>query len=449
MGAVRNYVCGAFVAGASFIAGLAWAQVPITPVIPSLGEIVAPPKAPTLPERIFNLEDAQRLAQLNDPRLLSAEQDAIIAEQRVKEAKFLFLPEFGLQASATKFDARYPFSLSEEFRNILLFPGSSSENLYSGRGYARLSLYEGGRHVNTLQLAHAAHKQALSQYESVKREVLLSTKSTFFRLILAQERLKAAQASETSVEAIAKLARAGPWERVEAESLLGEARIETSAARHELDSSKLAFLKSLNLELDTPFRVEGTLKTDNSDIDMSKAVLWAMELRPELQAETYKAQMDVISVNLALGRRYPTVFLAGDYELTAQRFPLKNNNWDATIGIKLPFSYDFWTQLKQKRAEQRQGELKRAELQDRVRLEVHQAYENMQYWQKEWPERYANYRKVKELYDAARREAGNSLAQARAAISLAKLELSYLTAVTEHILARAKLEWAVGRELSQ
>ena len=38
--------------------------------------------------------------------------------------------------------------------------------------------------------------------------------------------------------------------------------------------------------------------------------------------------MDAIGVNLALGRRYPTVFLAGDYELTSQRFPLDKNNWD-------------------------------------------------------------------------------------------------------------------------
>ena len=48
------------------------------------------------------------LALKNDSRLLSAEQDRIIAEQRLTEAKLEFLPEFGLQASAAKFDARYP-----------------------------------------------------------------------------------------------------------------------------------------------------------------------------------------------------------------------------------------------------------------------------------------------------------------------------------------------------
>lgn len=399
-------------------------------------------------ERVFNLEDAQRLAQLNDPKMLSAEQDTIIAQERVKEARFQFFPDIGLQASATKFESRYPFSLSGDFRNILLFPGTP-QNIYSSRGYFHMSLYEGRRHIDTLELTKTAHKAALSNYESVKRDVLLSSKDAFYRLILAQEKLAAAENNEIVVAESAASPRLDAWEKVEAESLLGEARVQTAESRHELDSRKLAFLKSLNLELDTTFRVVGTLKSSASSVDTEKAVLWAMELRPELQSETYKAQMDAISVNLAFNRRNPTLFLAGDYELTGQRFPLRQNNWASTIGIKIPFSYDYWSQIKQKRAEQRQGELKRAELQDRVRLEVRQAYENMQYWQKEWPERTAHYLKVKALYDEASQAAGGALAKARATSSLTRLHLAALAAVTEHILAQAKLEWAVGRELTR
>jgi outer membrane protein TolC len=402
----------------------------------------------SLTDRVFTLEDSERLARLNDPRLLSAEQDTIIAQQRVLEARFLFLPEFGLQASATKFDARYPFSISGDFRNILLFPGSQTENLYSGRGYMHLSLYEGKRHLNTLRLAQAAAKQAQNNYESVKRDVQLSSRGAFFRLILAQEKLQIWKDNENAVADIVAKAGLGVWERVDAEALLGNVRAKASEARHELDESRLAYLKSLNLELDTTFRVSGELKSETLSLDPEKASLWALELRPELQSETYKAQMDAISVNLALGRRNPSLFLAGDYELTGQRFPLRNNNWDMTVGIKIPFSYDYWTELKRKKAEQRQGELKRAEVQDRVRMEVRQAYENLQYWQREFPRREQLYKRVKELFDAAAAQApGQSLSRARAMVELGEIYLRYLTAVKEQILARAELEWAVGREL--
>lgn len=407
-------------------------------------------------DRTFNLEDAQRLAELNDARLLSAEQDTVIADQRVMEARYLFLPEFGLQGSATKYQARYPFALSDEFRNILLFPdnpeifGHNTGAIYSGRGYMNMTLYEGGRSLNTLRLAQAALKQANSNYESVKADLRVSVADVFYNLILAQERVKAADAYLSSVQDLLAAGRLDAWDRIQAEGALAEARAKSDEALHNLDLRRLAFLKILNLELDTPFQVVGDLKTKPVNIDVNRAGLWAMELRPELQSETYKAQMDEISVNLAQARRIPTIYLAGDYELTNTEFPVKENNWDATVGIRIPFAYDYWTQLKEKRAEQRQGQLKRAELQDRVRLEVRRAYSDLQYWQKEFPLREQEYQRLQALYDAAQRQPGGSpLARIRALSALLDLKVSYLTAVTEHILALARLERAVGREVSQ
>ncbi len=385
----------------------------------------------------------------NDPKLQSAEQDVIIAEARVTEARLRFLPDIGLQASATKYHARYPFALSPEFRSLLLFPGASSENIYSGRAYFNMPLYEGQRTLNTLRLAQASQKQALSNRDSVRMDVNLRAKEAFYRLLLAQERAAAFETHLKTAEAAAESSGLGAWDRVEAETGLGLARSRAAESRHALDTARLQFLNTLSLELDTPFRVVGTLETRPAKAEVEKAVIWAMELRPELQSQTYRVQMDAIGVNLAIGRRNPTVYLAGDYELTAQRFPLKNNNWDVSLGIKIPIAYDFWSQLKQKRAEQRQGELARAELQDRVRLEVRQAAETLKWWQDEWPRREAQWKKVAALYDAAMGQSGPALTRLRARDGVLELRLAHLTAVTEHILARARFERAVGRELPQ
>ena len=93
------------------------------------------------PERAYSLDDALHLVR-NDPKLQSSEQDVIIAESRVTEAELRFLPEVGLQASASKFNALYPFALPDTYHNILLFP-NTPENIYSGRGYFNLPIYEG------------------------------------------------------------------------------------------------------------------------------------------------------------------------------------------------------------------------------------------------------------------------------------------------------------------
>ncbi len=396
-------------------------------------------------EKTYTLEDALKFARKNDSSLLTAEQTTIIARHRVTEARLHFLPEFGIKASATKYESKNPFSPTEA--NVLLFPGRR-ENIYTGRSYLYMPLYEGLKHVNTLKLAKASHEEAKTNYQSIKRAVQRNTTSIFYRLILAQERHSAAQENETALEEIARYGRLGQWERVETEALLGAARVDASKAKHDLSLKRLDFLKVVNLELNTPFRLEGKLETKPADVDIHKAVIWAMDLRPELRSQTYKAQMDSISVNLALSRRHPTLFVAADYEVTGSQFPLRENNWDATIGVKLPFTYDFFSQLKQKKAEQRQGQLQRAALQDRVRLEVRQAHAKLLYWQKEYPKREALLKKVRALFKAAASaQTGGGLAKARAAAALAGIRLAYLESVTEHVLALANLEWAVGRTL--
>ena len=401
---------------------------------------------PGAPERVYTLDDAMRLIR-NDPRLQSSEQDVIIAGSRVTEAKLRFLPEVGVQASASKYGALYPFALSQDFRSILLYP-NSPENIFSGRGYFNLPIYEGQRTLNTLRLTQAAYKQALSNRDSVRMDLVVQVKDAFYRLLLAQERASAAAENLRSLERVAEDSGLGPWERIEAESALAVARARGAQTAHEEQSARLSFLKSLNLELDTSFRLSGSLETAPAKIEVEKAVLWAMELRPELQSQTYKAQMDAIGVNLAFSRRYPTLFLAGDYELTDSRFPLRKNNWDVTVGVKLPLSYDLWSQLKQKRAEQRQGQLARSDLQDRVRLEVRGSAESMGYWQDEVPRRQAQWRRVQTLYDATAGKARPALSKLRAYEGLLALRLAYLEAVTEHLLARTRLERAVGREIA-
>ncbi len=416
----------------------------------SVGGAQAPNQSePGSPERTYTLEDSLRLVR-NDPRLQSAEQDLIIADSRVNEAELAFLPEVGVQASATKYNSIYPFALGGDSSNVLLFPqgqqSAEPENLYSGRAYFNLPLYEGQRSLNTLKLARAAAQQATTNRDSVTMDLVLQVKESFYRLLLAQEKAKAAGDYATAADALAADEKLGPWEAVEAQSALAEAHARASEAAHELQSARLNYLKALNLELDTPFRVVGELKTAPLTIEVEKAVLWAMDRRPELQSLNYKAQMDAIGVNLALSRRYPSVFLAGDYQLVAQEFPLNKNNWDLSVGVKLPITYDFWSQITQKRAEQRQGQLTRTELQDRVRLEVRQAAESLLYWQAELPRREAQWTRVETLFKAAAGKAGGVLSKIRAREGLAELRLSYLTAVTEHLLARARLERAVGRE---
>ena len=116
------------------------------------------------------------------------------------------------------------------------------------------------------------------------------------------------------------------------------------------------------------------------------------------------------------------------------------------LSIRFPIAYNFWSQLRQRKAEQRQGQLKRTSLQDQVRIEVRTAYEDLLFWGKEIPKRQEAFEKIRALYRAASN--GSPAAKSIGArIAFLDSELAYLGAVQEHLVAQARLERAIGRPL--
>jgi len=177
-------------------------------------------------------------------------------------------------------------------------------------------------------------------------------------------------------------------------------------------------------------------------------------MRSEMKSEIYKAQMDDIAVNMAMIRRYPNVYLGGSYDVIGYRIDsldnnsIRSNNWAASIAIHFPLSYDIWTQVVQRRAQQRQGDLKRAELQDRIRFENLNAHKDLEFWGAETAKRKATLDAVKREYAEAVKTAPASPAALRTLGAISGLEKSCLESVYAQLMARIKLEWAQGRDLA-
>ena len=404
----------------------------ISLLLGNLGDVEAAGSAAI---EVYDLEEALHKAGRNSAALQGAAQGVKIAEERVKEARTLFYPEVGLQGSATRFNARRAFSLRPDFGTNLLFP-SNNENFFSGQAYAQMPLYAGRKNINTYRLTQTALKQARSKYQTAKLDIAYRTKRAFYRFLLARAMVSATKELESRVKTSTRS------RSLKSAALKADIRTASAEARQKLELARLDFLRGLNRELDTPIDVVGELITKAIDVDLAKALIWSTELRPELQAQTYRSQMDAIAVNLALGRRIPTVVLGVDYEVVGEKFPLRQNNWDATVGVRIPFALNFWTQHHQRVAEQRQGQIKRAELRDEVHLEVRKAHQNLNFWNEEWPKRETEFNELQRLFDSSPSGAGLD-----GAASVLRAQRRYLEAVTEHLLSRARLERAIGRTL--
>jgi len=402
----------------------------------------------------LTLADTVALAVKNSPAALAAEQDIIIARQRVHEARFLAMPQFALSGSLNRVNLEYPAVLGSELGNRFISPSAGNE-FYSMRVEALQPLYTGGKNTNTLKLAKTAHNQAKVNFDTVRADAALAAKKVFYTL-LYQRRLSVSSAGWAErAGTLAASVQKDAFEALEADLLLASLADQARQAERGAGAARTELLRVLNREPGWQGEVEGEFSVLPVESAAGASLVAAMETRSELKSEVYKAQMDDIAVNMALVRRNPTIYLGASYDVNADKFASladqndRSSNWLASVSIHFPLSYDIWTQVQQRKAQRRQGELKRAELQDQVRFEIVSAHKEAVFWQEEAEKLRADSEKARAAYEKAARAARPSMPALRAMCALCSLEGKYLQAVYNQLLARIRLEWAQGRDFAR
>ncbi len=396
----------------------------------------------------LTLENAIRLGLENNSEFLTAQQEIIIAEQKVSEAKFRYLPQLALQGTATWYDLDYPMVLSDSVANRFI-PGKmlNNDKHFYGVGITGTQyLYSGGRIHGTLKAARANLKQSQSRYEAVKNAVVLDIKKSFITLLYAQENARITQELWEKVSAWYARPSGTLWTQIEQKALLAQLQSARATAQKEQEEARLALLTSLNKELNSPLTISGTLAPVSVEEDLAHLNLWATQFRPELKSAIYALELDSISIDLALSKKYPDIILNASYEKLGTQ-NLEDENKQVSLAVRLPLPYNFSEQITQKRAEQRKSELKRARMEDTIRVQVTQRFANMLFWQQETLTRQQTFQEVSALFDRAAREtAKTGVAPLHAAQAYLQTAQSYLQALRENHHARAELEWAIGKD---
>mgnify|MGYP001775711257 FL=1 len=399
----------------------------------------------------LTLENAIRLGLENNSDFLAAQQEIIIAEQKVKEAKFLFLPQFSLQGTATWYDLDYPMVLPDSVANRFI-PNNDllSEDMkhqFLGAGISATQyLYAGGRFRNTLKMAEANLKQVQSKYEAVKNATVLNIKKSFFRLLYAQHNVELAEKVQQKAGRYSRSLHTGAWNKIKAQYLLSRLNSLKSEANNELQKAQLAMLVSLNKELNSQIKVRGDFKPVEVELDLPRLNLWAMEFRPELKAAIYALELDNLAIDLALSRRYPDLILTGSYERLGFD-NLDDENKQISLAVRLPLPYNLSTQNAQRKAEQKQSTLRRAAIEDSIRVQVAENYADLVFWQAEVISRQQTWRDVQKLLSQAERAAAPDLTALEALDAYYQTGRSYYEAIRQNLTAKAGLEWAIGQDL--
>lgn len=399
--------------------------------------------------RPLSLENVIRLSLENSYEVLLIEQDLVIAQQRIQEAKFLYRPQFSINASVTGYNVDYPMVLPEAVGQRLLMPDTNhrKEDLFYGVGISAVQyIYGGGRISSTLDLARAADKETLSRYQSAKNTVIYSAKTAFYEYLYAEQKNKFAQDVLKKAQEISNKKGLTPAQKILISAELAEFKSESAKVKAEFDNSKIKLLKNLNKELNTDISFEGSLDYEPIETDLKKLNLWAMEFRPEVKGAMYKVEMDNIAVKLSLTRRYPDILLGASYDRQGLD-NLKQENMQATLAVKVPFGYNFGTQIRQKKAEQRQTVLRQAAVEDTVRTQVLEAYNNLLFWQEQTPQRLKTWNTVKKQFEEFTRTTSSLKENFDSLNYYYQAGIKGLEAKKEHLVAIARLENAIGKDL--
>ncbi|MBP3512890.1 MAG: TolC family protein [Elusimicrobiaceae bacterium] len=397
----------------------------------------------------LTLENAIRLGLENNSEFLSARQEIIIAEQKINEAKFRFLPQFSLQGTATWYDLEYPMVLPDAVANRFL-PSTDTfnEKKFFGVGVtATQYLYSGGRIRGTLKMARANLKQVQSRYETVKNAVVLDIKKSFNNLLHAQEYARFTQKTLDTANQWYARPSGDAWTQIRQRALLADLAVRNNRAKRALGEAQLAMLVSLNKELNSTITIKGDFVPVKTNWDLPHLNLWAMEFRPELKSAIYALEADNISIDLALSKRYPDIILNGSYEQMGAD-SLEDVNKQVSLAVRLPIPYNFSEQIAQKKAEQRKSSLRRAAIEDKIRIQVASNFESMRFWQDEVLERQAVYRDLKTRIETAGKTAAKTgTSPLEALLAYEQTAAGYFEAILKNRVAKAELEWAIGQDL--
>ena len=118
------------------------------------------------------------------------------------------------------------------------------------------------------------------------------------------------------------------------------------------------------------------------------------------------------------------------------------------MAVRLPLPYTFSQQVSQKKAEQKKSTLRRSAIEDKIHVQVASSFEQMRFWQQEVMDRQETYQELTALLDrGAKNSSHNDLASLEARREYLQVGQAYLEALRENHIAKAQLEWAIGKDL--
>jgi outer membrane protein len=340
-------------------------------------------------------KEAVKLALERNPEVLIAQEEFDELKGKIAEVRSGAYPQVSLQGYGLRL--RDPSILNsssfdevpKEFKDALV-PRPS--NMFDLGLNIKQPIYNAGKVRTALKLAKESLGEKEAAQEVVRQQVTFRVFQAFNDLLLAEANLDVV--SETRQQRLKHLeqarARFNNGVATEIDVLRSEVNVanvepELIRANNRVRLARAAINNLIVADLEAPTQIEGTLEYRPWPAgSLDEIQRRTLELRPELQAARRQLQQARLTVSLAQAENKLTIDMEGQWGYAVRQLQNVFNNdfsrWNLTFNFKLPL-FDSGRKaglMMQASARFHAAEQRLAQLQNNIRLEVKQAYDDMQ-----------------------------------------------------------------------
>jgi outer membrane protein len=343
----------------------------------------------------LSIDDAVKLALERNYDILIAKDELDELNGKIKEVRSGAFPQVSFQGYGLRM--RDPSILNsssfddvpKEFRDALV---PRPNNMFDFGLNLKQPLFNAGKVRTALKLAEESRGEKEYSQEAVRRLITFKVFQAFNDLLLAEANLDVIRETQQQRLKHLEMARSrfNHGVATEIDVLRSEVNVanlepEKIRAENRIRLARSAFNNLIVADLNAPTRINGSLKYHPWPMDsFDELQKRTIEIRPELQMVRKQVQQARLALSLAKAENKLSVDMEGQAGYAVREpknfFKSDFSRWNLTINFKLPF-YDSGRKaglIIQASARLRASEQRLAQLENNVRLEVKQSYDDMQ-----------------------------------------------------------------------
>ena len=393
----------------------------------------------------YNLEQCIAIALEKHPNLKASAGAIKVNESKVGQAKANYYPQLNLSTSYQRIGPTSP-------------PGSTldSYDQYSTNINLGMTLFDFGKTSTQVKIQDLNVNASKADYEDVVAQIVLNVKNAYYNLLqternrdVAVDTMKQFQQHLDQANAFFRIGTKPKFDVTKAEVDFGNARLNVLKAENAVRAARITLKDVMGISENADFAVVDNMAFQKSDLQLNDVLNTAYSNRPNLRSVIAKKEATEKSIDLAKKGYYPVLSGSAGYGYSGTDFPL-GSGWNAGATLSFPLFTGLSTKYQVDEARANLEILKANEdsIRQGIRLDVQQAYLNVQDAAEQISMAEMTVLQAKENYDLAsgryRTGVGSPIEVADATITLNNARANLNTALYNYKMAQAALEKSIG-----